>query len=370
MSKLFTKFAIAITVLIFLIEGVLLVVSVNTREQEMYANQKLEMQLHGMNKVYTQSYIDSALKKYKRNIQLLTLVISVFVVIGFFIVYQRILGRHLNKLIELNRNPKNSNKEEFGIIPNDELGELINSRFDMLENLNHQINENKKLVRILAHDLNNGLFAISGSAELLNMKKDMPEEKKQKFINRILTTVKGQKELLEKIKNIEAVKSNKVGVKLSNENFKSIFEEMKMLFQEKLESKKINLIWENQDDFQIKVDRVLFLNNVLNNLVSNSIKFTPENGEICVLTEVMSDGKKCIIFKDSGIGIPKDILDVLFDPNEKTTRLGIDGEKGTGFGMPLVKETLNSFGGEIKVESQTKEEYPNEHRTKFSIILD
>lgn len=76
-----------------------------------------------------------------------------------------------------------------------------------------------------------------------------------------------------------------------------------------------------------------------------------------------------ITITDNGIGIPEDILKKLFEIDSGTTRFGTHGEKGTGFGMPLVKKFVTAYGGNIEIWSKEKNETSGEHGTRITITL-
>ena len=58
--------------------------------------------------------------------------------------------------------------------------------------------------------------------------------------------------------------------------------------------------------------------------------------------------------KDEGMGMPQSILNNIFDISKPTSREGTQGEKGTGYGMPLVKKFVELFGGKLTIESYEK----------------
>lgn len=91
-------------------------------------------------------------------------------------------------------------------------------------------------------------------------------------------------------------------------------------------------------------------NLVLRNLVYNAIKFTPDNGQITISSNI--DGDFCVVsVKDTGVGIAEDKLDKLFSPINIESSDGTKGEKGTGLGLVLCKEFAKKNGGDIWVES-------------------
>jgi len=92
------------------------------------------------------------------------------------------------------------------------------------------------------------------------------------------------------------------------------------------------------------------LTQVLNNLINNAIKFTSERGLITVSTKKDKD-KIELKVKDTGVGIPKEHLDTIFEPFEQAG--GIDAKKGgTGLGLAIVKYIVEKHNGTVRVESE------------------
>lgn len=87
------------------------------------------------------------------------------------------------------------------------------------------------------------------------------------------------------------------------------------------------------------------------NLISNAIKFTNNGGEINI--EATKNPENIIIsVSDNGVGIPKDTLSKLFDISEVITTSGTAKETGTGLGLLLCKDFIESHSGKIWVESE------------------
>lgn len=107
------------------------------------------------------------------------------------------------------------------------------------------------------------------------------------------------------------------------------------------------------------------LTRVVTNLLSNSIKFTPEGGDIYLQVEEVKPGEDQVVIKvtDTGVGIPADKIDHIFERfyqvDDSTTRRG----EGTGIGLTLVKELIDLMGGDISVQSKPG------YRTTFSVTL-
>jgi len=123
-----------------------------------------------------------------------------------------------------------------------------------------------------------------------------------------------------------------------------------LLFLENIASKKSIKIINNADDLSLIVGDRTMISSVLQNLISNSIKFTKRNGNIFINSEEKDD-KIIVHIKDTGIGISKENLNKLFKLDEHVTTIGTANESGTGLGLILCKELLEKNNGKIWVES-------------------
>lgn len=100
------------------------------------------------------------------------------------------------------------------------------------------------------------------------------------------------------------------------------------------------LIWADQNQIDI----------VIRNLMSNAIKFTPEDGLITIEAEEKRDVWQ-IMIRDTGIGMNKEIQKKIFTDTTNITTYGTNNERGTGLGLSLCKEMILKNNGEIWVES-------------------
>lgn len=239
-----------------------------------------------------------------------------------------------------------------------------------MENSNNNNDDYQKLVRVLCHDLNNSIGIVKNSIKLIGKMGDHPHEKFPKTMQKISRAVDNITELLNSVKDYEAIKSGKKEFELVNVNFDEILKNTDFTFSDKASEKniKLDLINNIPEGNFLKIEGSAFKNSVINNLVSNALKFSKEGDTILVKGEIDGDNIK-ITVKDQGIGIPKKIQDNLFNPNVSTTRDGTSGEKGTGFGMPLVKTYVERFGGTISVESRDIQDDPDNHGTSMIILL-
>lgn len=120
---------------------------------------------------------------------------------------------------------------------------------------------------------------------------------------------------------------------------------------EKIKAKQIHFEIQVEEDLTVFADKNM-LHSIMRNLMSNAIKFTPIGGRIWLNVVVNELGDVVFKIRDTGIGMPKHILNNLFDINEKTNRPGTNNEPSSGLGLILSKDFIEMHGGKIWVESE------------------
>lgn len=243
---------------------------------------------------------------------------------------------------------------------------LMNRWGDEVENKNKSI---RNLLRLVSHDIANPLTVISGMSHIQFKKQEDPESKEYRVWKKMSMASTTIRKILDQVRQMQAIESGKMDVPLSPVSLKKVFDKGIFIFQDKLEKKNIKLTFESpEDDISVMAEETSFSNQVVNNILSNAIKFSHDNDTITIKVEPRAD-LIYLIIRDQGIGIPPEILVKLFDENAKTSRKGVAGEEGTGFGMPLVKFFMDKYGGEIKVQSVVKSDAEVNHGTEFTLIL-
>ena len=103
---------------------------------------------------------------------------------------------------------------------------------------------------------------------------------------------------------------------------------------------------------RIPVDRVL-LSQVVQNLITNAISYTPDSKKCHLIIEIRQDGKNCIIsIQDNGIGIPNDVGDKIFEKFFREKRAQKQDTSGSGLGLYICKKIMEAGGGKIWFESE------------------
>ena len=216
-----------------------------------------------------------------------------------------------------------------------------------LKNLNTM---KDNLLSVCSHDLRTPLNSILGCAELMLENKNLPGEDKENLED-IKTSGELLLGLINDILDLSKVRSTRVDMEMKpvypNEIIKDSVRAMKYMAEKK--SQHIELVTNSTNEC-ILGNRTGLIR-VLNNLLSNSIKFTPENGNIKVSKRKGSDDYLIISVSDDGVGIPEEEIPALFDKFTKISHTGTGGEVGTGLGMSIVKEIIEMHDGSVEVIS-------------------
>ncbi len=237
--------------------------------------------------------------------------------------------------------------------------------------INHVKKQNQRFRSLAAHGRKRKLRLLatlnsSATSPLLRIYQILSQYPGDPEISEALRAAKACVDLIDHTQSINETFQSSGAVDL-----RDVIRDITFLQTEALVAKRIH--WNTkfpprEDTILVLADRAGLTYQVLNNLLSNAIKFTQSGGTVEISVRDGDDYWNIGII-DNGIGIPADLLNQLFDPSKQTTRKGTAGESGTGFGMPIVKTVVESYGGSLNVESKTPEEDPLHHGTRIQIKL-
>jgi len=227
--------------------------------------------------------------------------------------------------------------------------EEIEDRNRELQNLNEQKNE---LLGIAAHDIRNPITVIKGYADLLmTYTKDKLSTEQIEMVSCIQKNSQFMIQLLNDLLDFSAIESGKLNLMLQEWSIKPIVGENLEVNRLIANQKRIKLTMIAEENLPKIVCDKSKIHQVLNNLISNAVKYSFPDSEVIV--RVAKKEKTVIIsIQDSGQGIPQDEMDKLFKPFQKTSVKTTGGEKSTGLGLLIAKKMINGHHGEIWAESQ------------------
>ncbi len=219
-----------------------------------------------------------------------------------------------------------------------------------LENANR---EKDKVFSIITHELRNPLYWFQNLTEMLSMKyKQMPAEKVQKTLSALDESAKNAFHLMDNLLHWSRSRLNRIKPVIAVHSLENLVLESSRMYETILKQKNIRLNILLAREAFILADADLFMC-IVRNLVSNSIKFTPENGVI-EITSISKNQNYIIQVSDSGIGIDPRRRKKIFTSDKESTSVGLMNEKGSGFGLRLCKEFVQMNNGRIWIVDETE----------------
>lgn len=229
-------------------------------------------------------------------------------------------------------------------IENAELYRSLEKQMKELSEAQEQLIQAAKLAAIgelaanVAHEINNPLTSIIGFVELMKEYNDMD-------------LIKNRLEIIEhesiRARNIVRELLNfarKRPLQLSDVDINSLVREVILLTMAHAKTGRVEII-EDYGDIPKMIGDPNQIKQVFINIINNAIHAMPEGGKLYIQTS-SADNDITIVFKDTGMGIPADVLPRVFEPFFTTKR-----EKGTGLGLSISYRIIQDHGGRIEVES-------------------
>lgn len=210
-------------------------------------------------------------------------------------------------------------------------------------------------VATVSHELRTPLTIIQEGVALINDRilGDV-NEKQVSILSQVLENIARLTRIIDGLLDISKLEAGEMELKRSSVDIAKFINKIIEDFQSKAKEKKIVL----KTSLSKKVSRVYAdsdkLIQILTNLVSNSLKFTPANGKITVRADDDADGSVMISVSDTGVGMSGGDVSKLFNKFQQFDRVHGPGEKGTGLGLSISKKIVELHGGRIWAESKVK----------------
>lgn len=233
-----------------------------------------------------------------------------------------------------------------------------------LKSLRVKYNEIKEYDRIraeffanLSHEVRTPINIIYSCLQLLNNQKDNGYESLAKYYIKYEKTISQNAfrllRLVNNLIDISKLDTGAMQIKVKNIDIISLIENITLSTVPYVEEKKINIMFDTSIEELIvgcdpeKIERVML------NLISNSVKFTPKGGEIFVDIQV-DETWVYVRVKDTGIGIPMHLKDVIFERFVQSNKSFSREREGSGIGLALVKDIINKHNGEVMLEDSSE----------------
>ena len=230
------------------------------------------------------------------------------------------------------------------------------------EELKETMELKSQFISTISHELRTPLTGmIEGIAIVLDEVAGPINKKQTKFLRIAKRNADRLSVLINDVLDFQRLGAGKMKLEILSHNINEVLAEVQETMTLYAEKHSIEMSFVSSDDLsKAEFDRAKMIQ-VLTNLVSNAIKFTPEKGRVSVIVQ-RRYSNWTISVSDTGMGIPKEELSKIFDPFYRANRRG-EHIQGTGLGLAIVSKIIKLHEGRIEVESQIGQ------GTTFTIFL-
>ena len=272
---------------------------------------------------------ERALAKQERYVNLTLAALLIFIVVTLLVHRGQKIQKKLNRELKLKKDTLEAREKE----------------------LRENIDTKNKLFSIIGHDLRGPIGALQGILNLLK-NGDIDKNEFLDFTPKLTDDVDHISFTLNNLLSWGQTQMNGAVTRPASIGLESLVRENINLLSEVAKKKSIKVKNEINGNVQVWSDGNQ-IDIVIRNLMSNALKFTPENGLITLKAEEYKEHWQLCI-QDTGVGMDKITLEKLFSDSSNITTYGTNNEKGTGLGLSLCKEMVEKNKGKIWVESKLR----------------
>ena len=283
-------------------------------------------------------------------------VISLFFVSLLGLIVSFLTAKHVAlPLVMMNRAAKVIANGDFEqrveIKSNDEVGELAQSFNHMAESLQAHEKVQKDFIANISHDLRSPLTSMNGFLTAM-LDGTIPAEMQEKYLRIVLEETKRLSRMTQGIVELSRAQSSAILLEESNFDINSLIRSNMDLLEPQLKEKHaiIRAIYD-EEKTMVRGDKDK-ISRVLQNLLNNAVKFSPENGVVEVETTLLDKKKVLISIKDEGPGISQEDQKYVFDRFFKSDMTRNEDKVGSGIGLAIAKEFMLAHGENITVKSE------------------
>jgi signal transduction histidine kinase len=235
---------------------------------------------------------------------------------------------------------------------------------DQLERTNQELRKidsmKSEFVSVASHELRTPLAAIKNAVQLmLTGKTGEINENQEKFLSMAERNINRLTNILNDLLNLSRIESGKIELNFENIRLKEIIELTASFLKPHADGKSIQIDVEVHEQLPVVYGDQEKIEQILTNLIGNAIKFTPEGGKILITAIPLSKDQKggygdrvAVSVKDTGIGIPPEHLDAIFEKFHQVEGSLHRSVSGTGLGLAITKGLVEAHQGKIWVESE------------------
>lgn len=232
---------------------------------------------------------------------------------------------------------------------NNEFSKLARTYNDMVDLMQGNITSQRQFVEDVSHELRTPVAIVEGHLKMLNRWGKNDPEVLEESIEASLTETQRMKSLVKEMLDLSRVQEIDIHYKHEQTNIKSLVQQVvnnfRMLYPD--------FVFTVDEDFEGSLSVLMYRNHleqILVNILDNAVKYSTNRKEIHLSLSVSNDWVN-ILIQDFGSGIAEDDLTKIFNRFYRVDKARSRQKGGTGLGLPIVKELIEGYGGEVKVTS-------------------
>lgn len=272
------------------------------------------------------------------------IILVMFILIYFLTVHP--IHKITNFAIEASQGKFN---KKVNIRSNDECKDLANAVFYLTSELNNIDEYQRNFISNISHDFRSPLTSIKGYLEAM-LDGTIPPDNYNKYLNTILFEAERLTGLTTNLLTLNQLDNTKQLLNKTDFDINYIIRKTTDLYEGVCQKNKITLETNFESEHQFVTADQAKIQQVINNILDNAIKFSPHNSSIIISTYVKVE-KVFITIKDHGQGIPKESLSRIWERFYKSDTSRGKDKKGTGLGLAITKEIINAHHENINVIS-------------------
>ncbi len=220
----------------------------------------------------------------------------------------------------------------------------------------------------MSHDIRTPMNAIIGFTGLASTHIDNKEQVKD-YLYKISQSSEHLLSLINDVLDMSRIESGRVSIEEKDEDLSMILHTLRNIVQADIKNKQLDFYIDCDVSDQFIVCDKLRLNQVLLNILSNSIKYTQTGGLVSLCVKQKNTKENGYVqyefrIKDSGVGMDDEFLKTIFDPFTRAKSSTVSGVQGTGLGMAITKNIIDMMGGTINIVSEVGK------GTEMTVLLD
>jgi two-component system sensor histidine kinase/response regulator len=219
------------------------------------------------------------------------------------------------------------------------------------ERLREMNEEKNEFMGIVAHDLRNPLGAIQGYSEMILEEPDLPREELESCVSRIRDTARRMSDMVRNLLDTNRIERGDMQVSLTAVDLGPLAKKLTESYHPRAAAKQQNLCLQQDDGPLIALADPNQVIQVLENLISNAVKYSPHGKEILVRVGRADGMVRCEV-TDQGPGLSAEDQKKLFGKFARLSAKPTGGEHATGLGLSIVKRMVEAMNGRVWCESE------------------